>query len=367
MRGPNRYYRCLGYREEPEVMELTRPPARPSYLHRVLQIVERELEGMGLTFFVTWKLDVLPAYGNHVVAIVMGDEWSQIPAYVDRVLVTFKCYGIYPQLAARPLRKPSRLNTLLLLRHLRVLAHWLPGALRYSGRLLQGWLRGKSLPPIYDLPLGYGNQQALPVLPIEERPIDVFFAGSVAQGFPRRFWSPYRWFPSPKRLARLRMLQVLETLQQRDPDLQIFVHTNARFVLNALEYGLTKPGEVLDTEAYSQTLMRSKICLAPRGTSADTFRLFEGLRYGCVVISDRLPRRWFYREAPVIQIDDWQELHTLIPALLRNTQRMRQLQQEALRWWQTVASEEAIGRWMARCIRRRLSEISTASSEAVPV
>ncbi len=145
------------------------------------------------------------------------------------------------------------------------------------------------------------------------------------------------------------------------------MHTNARFVLNALEYGLTEPGEVLDTEAYSLALMDSKICLAPRGTSADTFRLFEGLRYGCVVITERLPARWFYRNAPVVQIDDWQELHALVPALLGDPRRLQELSQAALRWWRTVASEEAIGHWMAERIRARLQKASKASSETVPV
>ncbi|CAM3259223.1 hypothetical protein [Rhodothermus bifroesti] len=348
---PNRYFRCLGYREVPEPLDLDKPPKRPSYLHRVLQVVEQELKDEGLTFYVTWKLDALPEYGNHVVPIVMGDEWSQIPAYVDRVLVTFKCYGIYPQLAARPLRKPSYLNTLLLLRHLRVLAHWLPGALRYATRYLQLRLQGRSMPPVYDLPLGYGNQLALPVQPIETRPIDIFFAGSVEQGFPRRFWTPHRWLPSPKRVSRLRMLRVLESLQRRFPELRIWVHTNTRFVLNALEYGLTTHGEVLDTEAYSQMLMNSKICLAPRGTSADTFRLFEGLRYGCIVITERLPKRWFYQDLPVVQVDDWWELRERIPDLLRDAGCMQQLSKAAQHWWQTVASEETVGRWMVQKIR----------------
>jgi hypothetical protein len=352
---PNRYYRFLGYKESPEAIDLSCPPKRPSYLHRLLQVVEAQLEGAGLVFFVTWKLDKLPEYGDHVVAIVMGDEWSQIPDYVDRVLVTFKCYGIYPQLAVRLLRRPSYLNTLVFLRYLRVLVHWLPGALRYAGRYMRNRLRGQQMPPIYDMPLGYGNQQDLPIQPIETRPIDVFFAGSIEQGFPKRLWSPHRWLPGPKRVSRMYMLRVLEDMQSRMPELKVWVHTNTRFVLNALEYGLTQPGEVLDTEAYSQTLMHSKICLAPRGTSADTFRLFEGLRYGCIVITERLPKRWFYRNAPVLQVDDWHELQVLIPQLLQNPYHMQQLSEAALHWWQTVGSEEAVGQWMAQKIRACLA------------
>ncbi len=65
-------------------------------------------------------------------------------------------------------------------------------------------------------------------------------------------------------------------------------------------------------EGYSQALMDSRICLAPRGNSAETFRVLEGLRYGCVVVGERLPPFWFYENSPVIQLRTWSELESAV-------------------------------------------------------
>ena len=143
------------------------------------------------------------------------------------------------------------------------------------------------------------------------------------------------------------MLDALTRLYQTHPSIDIQVHTNARFVLNALEYGLTEPGEVLDAEEYSNTLMNTKICLVPRGTSPETFRFFEGLRYGCVLITERLPSRWFYDGAPVIQVDEWSELRDIAPQLLADTDRMQKLHEASLEWWNAICSGEAVGQFMA--------------------
>ncbi len=52
--------------------------------------------------------------------------------------------------------------------------------------------------------------------------------------------------------------------------------------------------------SYSQRMMDSKICLAPRGTASDTWRFFEGLRAGCLVVCEHLTDEWFYVGAPVL-------------------------------------------------------------------
>ena len=345
----NKYYRCLTYHDRPIPWDIHDPEQseRSDYLRRTLQVMERHLECDGLTFYITWNLDELPSYGEDVVAIVMGDEWSQVPAYAHRVLATFKCYGSSPELAARPLRAPTYLNALLAAKYVRMRLHQLPGALRHRLHLLKRRLQGQDCPPIYDFPLGYGNQLELPITPITERSLDVFFAGSIEQGGSHPVWSPRHWLRSPKVVARNRMMQAVDQLAKDHPSFNIRIHTNDRFVLNALEYGLTEPGEVLDAQAYSETLMDTEICLVPRGTSPETFRFFEGLRYGCVLITERLPSRWFYDGAPGIQVDDWSELDTLIPQLLDDPKRMEEVHEASLEWWSTVCSEEAVGQFIA--------------------
>jgi len=345
----NRYFRCLTHHPDPIPWDIyeSGKDEKPDYLRGVLQAMERHLQTDGLTFYITWDLDELPSYGKDAVAIAMGDEWSQVPSYAHRVLATFKPYGVRPQLEARPFRHPSYLNALLTAKYLRVLSHYLPGALYHKLQILKRRLKGKRIPPIYEIPLGYGNQLDLPIRPIQKRSRDVFFAGSVKQGGSSPLWSSRRWIRSPKNVAREQMLDALTRLSETHPSIDIQVHTNARFVLNALEYGLTEPGEVLDAEEYSNTLMNTKICLVPRGTSPETFRFFEGLRYGCVLITERLPSRWFYDGAPVIQVDEWSELRDIAPQLLADTDRMQKLHEASLEWWNAICSEEAVGQFMA--------------------
>ena len=92
--------------------------------------------------------------------------------------------------------------------------------------------------------------------------------------------------------------------------------------------------------------METKICLVPRGTSFETFRFFEALRYGCVVVTEALPSRWFYKGAPVIQITDWSELEKILEKLLSDKQVLQEKHQESLNWWHKKCSEETVGAYI---------------------
>jgi hypothetical protein len=82
----------------------------------------------------------------------------------------------------------------------------------------------------------------------------------------------------------------------------------------------------------------------------ETYRFFEGLRQGCIVVCDRLPPHWFYVGCPAVQLDDWRELGALVEALLADPARMLALHEASLAWWRTRCSEEALGRMMAACL-----------------
>ena len=92
--------------------------------------------------------------------------------------------------------------------------------------------------------------------------------------------------------------------------------------------------------------MDTKICLVPRGSSLETFGLFEAVRYGCIAICEKLPRRWYYEGLPAIRIERWNQLEGIVDDLLGNPERLEPLHQEALRYWQTACSEEVLGRYM---------------------
>lgn len=64
-----------------------------------------------------------------------------------------------------------------------------------------------------------------------------------------------------------------------------------------------------DYYTYANFLQNSKIVLSPKGFySTECFRFYEAMRQGCIVITERLPNVYCYKDAPCIFIDSWNEL-----------------------------------------------------------
>ena len=354
VKGSNAYYVCYSYEEDPRVLDLSDVgEAVPGYIAAVLQAAERRLGPRGLRVYVTWKLDTLPAYGDGVVAIVMGDEWARYPTYASDVLVTFKAYGTRPSCDVRLGKRSLQLNAMLALKYARSRTYGVPGALRRAAaRAAHHAGRRGPLPPVLPIPLGYGNQLDLHVKPLVERSTDLFFAGSIAHRQHAR-WDPRGWVVSPKTLAREEMLGALANFHTAYPGHTVQVNTTTAFTLNDLHYGTGDHTRILSAEVYSDALMDTRLCLTPQGTSPETFRYYEGLRYGCVVVAEPQPARWFYDDAPVVEITDWERLPEVAAELLGDPERMNALHHAALRWWADRCSEEAVGTYVADGIEQQ--------------
>ena len=103
-------------------------------------------------------------------------------------------------------------------------------------------------------------------------------------------------------------------------------------------------------DRYTEIMADTKIALAPRGSSVETYRFFEAMRQGCVVICDRLPPHWFYVGCPAIQIGDWSNLETEVKALSADPERLTDLHRRSLAWWNEKLSERAVAQVIARCL-----------------
>ena len=288
-------------------------------------------------FLFTRRVNQLPDYKpaklKKLIVFLLGDEWCRVPSYAKQVLAVFKCYGSSPKLSLR--RSAGHLNSLILLQHLRVICKNPTRAIAYKKN-------------VFPFPLGYFRQSDLPVREILTRTCDVSFVGSVqnapSQGLFSKIKSLLR---SPKTLSRLSM--VSQVSQWQNPKSHnIDVRLTSQFP------HAEKSSELSD---YSEKMMNSKICLSPRGTSLETFRYFEALRYGCVLISEPVPHHWFYQGSPAIYLKDWGQLPALIEALLSDSDRLVELHQEALRWWQNKCSPAAVSAQM----QRDLSLLETSS------
>lgn len=314
-------------------------PCNCVYFGKVFESMEQRLKVDGLTVYLTWDIHQLPSYGDNVVAVVLGDEFSRIPTYIHQVRVVFKTLSMQPIVGSNPLLKPSYLNLMSLLQFLRIWVVRLPS-------LLNTWfrrLKNNKAALIYDIPLGYYNQANLPIKPILERRYDLFFAGSLdIDTYP--IWSRRRWLRNSKDIARSQMLSAVEKLQAKYPELKIGIGKTNDF---GLEAKFTQ-----DTRSYSEKLMDAKICLAPRGSLFETFRFFEGLRYGCIVITEALPHRWFYQGSPAIQLSTWSELEQKITKVMQSPELKKLKHEASLQWWQAKCSEVVVGHYMAEQINK---------------
>jgi hypothetical protein len=308
-----------------------------AYIGRVFAAMER-LGIAGLTVYVTYDLNRLPSYGNDVVAVVLGDEWCRAPRYAPHVRAVFKTYGTCLAVHWGALMHPSFYDLAALAQDLRTAALGIPNRLAATLTALRYLQRGRPLPHnVHTIPLGYYRQANVPFVPINQRRFDTYFGGSFTQRGTSRL-ALHRL--APKFLSRARMMKRLRTIAQRHPEFSIgtdvttsFQHTNGD-----------------DATRYSQTMMETKICVVPRGTSLETYRFFEALRFGCAVIAERLPRHEFYTGSPALRVRDWSDLDRLIPELVADPQRLERLSAASLAWWSQHCSEDAVGAYLAGCI-----------------
>lgn len=347
----NDFYLCQDHEPEPIPWDPYGPPqdrtVHEVYFGRVLQKMESHLQRDGLTFYLTWDVDRLPSYGSDVVAVVMGDEWARFPRYASQIRTTFKCYGTRLPLGGRPFHQPSYLNTLSALKYARTQMYRLPYTVAELYDRLRSLVDDADRAPVYPIPLGYANQIDLPVKDITTRRYDVQFAGSVTHGSHQGL---RKWLRPPKSVSREQMLTHLEAYAETHPDLTADVFITSGFGPHAAIWGSDQFETMRDAEEYSRTLMDTKICLAPRGSSLETFRYFEALRAGCVLITEALPSRWFYDEAPTFQLDDWSELGSVLDRLLHDDALLQEYHEKSLAWWRQVCSEDAVGRYLAERI-----------------
>ena len=329
----SRYFLCAQGRELIELdLQAYCDPFEDVFLSfwvKVCQELDRRTELRGLTFYLVWdapSVQRLPATGNDVVAVVLMDEWCLLPLYFGRVRFVFKAYGFRPWISGSIRGK----NAAVLLRFGRDLAKWLirlAAFVWHNGPLIP-WDKGRTVP------LGYARQTDLPVKPFEERRYAVSFLGSV-ESEKHHPLSIYALLGTPKGIARSAMAQGLKALAARRSD--VFCATTGTYAESILS----------DGASYSQLMAETRICLAPRGSSVETYRFFEALRQGCVIICDRLPPHWFYQGCPAIQIDHWGAMEGEVTALLADPGRLFALHRASLAWWHAKCSEQATATFIA--------------------
>lgn len=73
----------------------------------------------------------------------------------------------------------------------------------------------------------------------------------------------------------------------------------------------------ISPEAYSDIMKQTKIAICPHGTaSPETFRFFEAMNFGCVVIAPEQPNNWIYKDSPHYKLEN--NLYSQVINILKN-------------------------------------------------
>jgi hypothetical protein len=315
------------------------PVVGSAYLAGVFREFERHWRGRPLTVYLTYDTSALPSYGPDVVAVLLNDEWFRTPSYCDRVLAVLRNLPDTPWFAWNTLFPPDAPSMFALANYVRILlerrgTRGIGHDLDAAGDLLSGSARS------IDIPLGYSHQPDLPLKPFEQRQTDVFFAGSLVHDLDRKgSWKQAlkRLVGSPKTVHRKAMIREVERFRARHGELRAKITVSGDF----RSLGSS------DVTSYAEDMMDARVALVPQGTAAESYRLFEAWRYGCIVICEQLPPRPFLQGAPAIVLRSWRELEAALSQLLGDPQRQLALHEASLAWWREVCSEDAVGRHLA--------------------
>lgn len=110
----------------------------------------------------------------------------------------------------------------------------------------------------------------------------------------------------------------------------------------------------MDSDTYQYFLQHTKIALCPRGwVNSETFRLYEAMRYGCVVITEELPDRSYYKDIPVIKVKNWSEGIEIARNLLKDPKKLEQMGFNNKQFYDKHLSPKAT----AKIIIKKLNEV----------
>lgn len=203
--------------------------------------------------------------------------------------------------------------------------------------------------PIFPFPLGcVRDVPAIPVKPLAEREFDLFFSGNLNAnrlGLYRALHPLYRRLPASALRLGLSLEFRAGIKRAVPPDLSRSIPRSYLRFTSGFKQGLA-------SSEYGQKLADSRIALCPRGWfSTETFRHYEAMRAGTIVISEPLPSTHFYRGSPIVAVRDWTTGVAQARALLADPRALYALHRETVLWWQQVCSETAVARYMAGRLR----------------
>ncbi|HED14787.1 MAG TPA: hypothetical protein ENI62_14235 [Gammaproteobacteria bacterium] len=190
---------------------------------------------------------------------------------------------------------------------------------------------------LFYFPLGYANGDECDIQTVNNRAINVFFSGALNR-------SRVGLYKALSGLDYIPEKLLLLTKRWLPADLSgSFPNSNILFT-SGFASGLTQSD-------YNNLLYSCKIALAPHGfVNPETFRHYEAMRAGCIVVSLEMPPIRMYKNAPIIQLESWGQLDARVTWLLKDKERLEALQTETLMYWKDNCTEESTARYVANTL-----------------
>lgn len=194
-------------------------------------------------------------------------------------------------------------------------------------------IKQNSIDNVHYFPLGYANGVQQTIIPINNRNINVFFIGQLG----RSRIKLYKYFAN-KNYIPDDLLLLFKKYIKKDFN-NYFDKSFIKFTTNF--------GEGLNLEQYNYMLNNSKIVICPYGAvTEETFRHYEAMRAGCVVVTLKMPDVFPYKDSPLVQINSWYDLNSTINKLLKNPTLIDEIHNKTLNWWNQKCSEESVANYV---------------------
>ena len=255
-------------------------------------------------------------------------EWDHVETTLDRLenhLVSLRFAGKFVFFVT------SKANKLEVEAHVPIVvyqikdkAHQVPNYTNNAFVIFKNYVPFHSCPDnVFSVPLGCNkNIVGLDVQLMADRNIDLFFVGSEDNRKDFFTWA---------RKEYLLGFKAQNILIERSVEIQYNV--------------------------YAHNIAQTKIALCPGGISCDTYRIYEAMRAGCVVIVPRQAPAWYNHGWPLIELDDWCELKPIADSLLRDHKKLQEISNQTRAWWEEKCSEDAVALYMARELSLNLMKL----------
>lgn len=191
---------------------------------------------------------------------------------------------------------------------------------------------------IFKFPLGYGGKRPkMDSLPITERKYNFFYSGNINRN----------------------RIDLLSSFLSREPSilrrkygfyriLNYFKSDYSDFYPDSYIKFTNKFGTGLSSDSYYEYLYNTKVAICPPGYELNhTYRHYEALMAGCIVLSLETDNEGYFDGAPIIQVNNWKDGLLLASNLLKEEDVIKEISFKSTEYFNNHFSAIAVALYVA--------------------